>query len=254
MLSRFVCQRNVGERLGRLGNRANAPAAHRQRGNVQIVAEYDNGRAPETDSLMRVAWLSIFLSVLLWSAVKPKDYLTWGLEVSPAVIAFIVLWATYRRFRLTNLAYVLVLVHAVILMIGGHYTYAEVPLFESVWELFGSDRNNYDKIGHFAQGFVPAIISREVLIRLRVIEGRKWLNFFVVTFCLAVSAFYELIEWWVAILVDASAESFLGTQGYVWDTQSDMSLALVGAILALTLLSKLHDKQLCALNSEPSRS
>ncbi len=199
---------------------------------------------------MRVAWVLAFISVFVWSAVDPKDYLIWALEVSPAVIAFLVLWATYDNFRLTTLAYFLVLLHSVVLMIGGHYTYAEVPLFTSLWEMMGSERNNYDKIGHFAQGFVPAIVAREVLIRLSVINGRKWLNFFVVTFCLAVSAFYELIEWGVALLADEAADSFLGAQGYVWDTQSDMSLALAGAILALIFLGNLHDKQLAALRAK----
>lgn len=126
-------------------------------------------------------------------------------------------------------------------MVGGHYTYAEVPLFNG---LFGSDRNNYDKVGHFAQGFVPAIVAREILIRHSVIKTRGWMNFFIVSFCLGFSAFYELIEWWVALASGQDAEAFLGTQGYIWDTQSDMGLALVGAIIALLLLPRFHDRQL----------
>lgn len=133
-------------------------------------------------------------------------------------------------------------------MVGGHYTYAEVPLFEDLKELFGFTRNNYDKIGHFAQGFVPALIAREVLIRKNIIPSTGWRNFFIVSFCLALSAFYELIEWWVALATGESAEAFLGTQGYLWDTQSDMGLALLGSIAGLISLSKLHNKQLSVLN------
>lgn len=132
-------------------------------------------------------------------------------------------------------------------MVGGHYTYAEVPLFNG---LFGSDRNNYDKVGHFVQGFVPAIVAREILIRHAVIKTRRWMNFFIVSFCLGFSAFYELIEWWVALASGQDAEAFLGTQGYIWDTQSDMGLALVGAIIALLLLPRFHDKQLSSIDGE----
>ena len=188
--------------------------------------------------------LRFFLGVLIWSGINPKDLLTWALEVSPAVIGAAVLWYTRERFPLTTLTYVLILIHCVILMVGGHYTYAEVPLGDWLRELTDGSRNDYDKIGHFAQGFVPAIIARELMIRLQVFNSVAWRNFFVVSFCLGFSAFYELIEWWVALLSDEAAESFLGTQGYVWDTQSDMGFALLGAILALLLLSGLHDRQL----------
>ena len=193
---------------------------------------------------MRTAWLFIFFTVLVWSGINPKDYFTWILEVAPAVIGFIVIAATYRTFRLTTLAYILILVHCIILMIGGHYTYAEVPLFDWMKDFFDLERNNYDKVGHFAQGFVPAIIARELFIRNAIINGKGWQNFIIVSFCLALSAFYELIEWWVALCSGESAEAFLGTQGYGWDTQSDMALALLGAVLALLLLSRLHDRQL----------
>lgn len=193
---------------------------------------------------MRTAWIAIFFVVLIWSAISPHDYFTWFLEVLPAVIGFAVLALTYKKFKLTNLTYVLILVHCIILMVGGHYTYAKVPLFDWIKEIFDLSRNNYDKVGHLAQGFIPAIIAREIFIRNTVINSRAWLNFLVVCFCLAFSAFYELIEWWVAELSGESAESFLGTQGYIWDTQSDMALALLGSILALILLSKLHDRQL----------
>ncbi len=193
---------------------------------------------------MNKTWLGIFFSVLIWSGLHPKDYLTWVLETAPAMIAFIVLIATRQKFRLTGLAYNLILIHSLILMVGGHYTYAEVPLFDWLKDSFNLDRNNYDKLGHFAQGFIPAIIAREILIRKHVVENIKWLNFLILCICLAISAFYELIEWWIAILSKEAAEAFLGTQGYIWDTQSDMAYALLGAMLALILLSRIHDRQL----------
>jgi len=196
------------------------------------------------------AWLSVFFAVLAWSAWNPHDYPTWWLEVAPALGAFILLAATRRTFPLTRLAYWLILGHAIVLMIGGHYTYAEVPAGDWLRDLVGGSRNNYDKLGHLAQGFVPAIVAREVTIRLGVFNAAAWRNFFIVSFCLAVSAFYELIEWWVALLSDEAADAFLGTQGYVWDTQSDMFLALLGAVFALVLLGRLHDSQLAALEGE----
>ena len=194
--------------------------------------------------LKKIIWLTIFFAVLLWSAINPKDQFTWFLEVLPAIIGLIILAISYHKFRLTQLTYVLILIHCVILMIGGHYTYAEVPLFDTIAEWMGSERNNYDKVGHFAQGFIPAIITREVFIRHNVVNGNWWRDFLTICFCLAFSAFYELIEWWVALLSGEDAEAFLGTQGYVWDTQSDMGLALLGAIVALITLSKWHDRQL----------
>ena len=193
---------------------------------------------------MRIAWIAIFSVVLVWSGINPKDTLTWALEVAPAVIGAAVLWFTRERFPLTTLAYVLILIHCVILIVGGHYTYAEVPVGDWVRDLMDGSRNNYDKLGHFAQGFVPAIVAREVVMRLQVFNSARWRDFFIVCFCLGFSAFYELIEWWVALLSDEAADSFLGTQGYVWDTQSDMGWALGGALLALLLLSRLHDRQL----------
>lgn len=189
-------------------------------------------------------WLAIFLSVLLWSAIEPKDQFTWFLEVLPALIALPVLTLTRQRFPLTSLAYTLVLIHCVILMVGGHYTYAEVPLFDWIAEITGSDRNNYDKVGHFAQGFVPTLLAREIFIRLEVVKRGSWCNFLSLCFALAFSAFYELIEWWVALLTGEDAEAFLGTQGYIWDTQSDMGMALVGAVICLVTLVKYHDGRL----------
>ncbi len=191
-------------------------------------------------------WVSIFSTVFIWSGIKPHDYFTWVLEVFPAVIGLTVIAATRRTFPLTPLTYWLILVHAIILMIGGHYTYAEVPLFNWIRDIFSLGRNDYDKVGHLAQGFIPAIVSREVLIRTSPLKSGKWLSFIVVCVCLAISALYELIEWWVAIASGTAADAFLGTQGYVWDTQSDMAFALVGAVVALIALSRMHDRQLAA--------
>ncbi len=193
---------------------------------------------------MRLGWIAIFLGVLIWSGIGPKDFMTWCLEVSPAVIGGVVLWFTRERFPLTAMTYTLILIHCVILMVGGHYTYAEVPIGEWFQETFDGTRNNYDKLGHFVQGFVPAIITRELMVRLGVFNSARWRDFFIVSFCLGFSAFYELIEWWVALLSEEAAASFLGTQGYAWDTQSDMGWALFGAVLALLLLSRWHDRQM----------
>jgi len=203
---------------------------------------------------MTASWLIVFSCVFIWSAINPKDYPTWVLEVAPAVIALVVLAATVRRFPLTPLVYLLILIHCVILMVGGHYTYAEVPAFDWIRDFFGQQRNNYDKLGHFAQGFIPAMVAREVLARNQVINGKHWLSFLVLCFCLAVSAFYELIEWWVALTSQQGAEAFLGTQGYVWDTQSDMMFALIGATSALLILGRLHDQQLGRLKSHTTPS
>lgn len=195
-----------------------------------------------------LVWLGLFLAVFVWSAIEPKDYFTWFLEVLPALIGLgFIIW-TRSSFPLTSLTYLLILIHCIILMVGGHYTYAEVPLFDSIAEWMGSSRNNYDKVGHLAQGFVPAIVAREILIRQSVISTRAWLNFFIISFCLGFSAFYELIEWWTALAAGEDAEAFLGTQGYIWDTQSDMGMALIGAITALLLLSRFHDKQLRSID------
>jgi putative membrane protein len=193
---------------------------------------------------MQYAWIAAFVAVLVWSGMSPHDYPTWWLEVLPALIGATVLWYTRETFPLTPLTYILILIHSIILMVGGHYTYAEVPLFDWIGELLDHTRNNYDKLGHFVQGFIPALIARELVIRKNVFSSTRWRNFFIVCFCLGFSAFYELIEWWVALLSEEAADSFLGTQGYIWDTQSDMGWALLGAILGLVLLGKLQDRQL----------
>ncbi len=198
---------------------------------------------------LKNAWIIVFIAVLIWSAYKPADFVTWLLEVSPALIGAAVLIYTRRTFPLTSLVYLLILFHCVILMVGGHYTYAEVPLFNWLQDEFDLARNNYDKLGHFAQGFVPVMVAREVVIRRSVFNSDNWRNFFIVCFCLAFSAFYELIEWWVALLSEEAADSFLGTQGYIWDTQSDMLWALSGAVLALLVLGRMHDRQLANLSS-----
>lgn len=165
------------------------------------------------------------------------------------MLGALVLLLTYKSFKLTPLVYSLILLHCIVLMIGGHYTYAEVPLFEHFKDIFGFTRNNYDKVGHFAQGFVPAMIAREIVIRKQIIRGAYWQAFFIVSACLAFSALYEIIEWQVSIAVGEGADAFLGTQGYVWDTQSDMAFALIGAIVALLSLSKIHDRQLARIIS-----
>lgn len=192
-------------------------------------------------------WIVVFLAVLIWSAIEPADRLTWWMEVIPALVGFIILIMTRQRFPLTELVYFLILIHAIILMVGGHYTYAEVPLGDWLRDLNGGERNNYDKLGHLAQGFIPVMIAREIMIRNKVVAARGWLTFLLLCVVLAFSAFYELIEWWAALVSSEAAESFLGTQGYVWDTQSDMLWALCGAIVALLTLSKLHDRQISAL-------
>ncbi len=194
--------------------------------------------------------LLVFVSVLAWSAIGPHDRFTWFLEVLPAILGLAILFATYAKFPFTRLVYGLILIHAVILMVGGHYTYAEVPLFDWIKDAFALERNHYDRVGHLAQGFIPAIIAREILLRTSPIQPGKWLFFLVVCICLSVSVFYEFIEWWVAVGTGEAADSFLGTQGDVWDTQWDMSMAMTGAILAQLLLSKTHDRALIKVFEE----
>jgi len=203
---------------------------------------------------MRWTWILVFSAVLLWSVYQPFDYVIWILEVIPALIGAAILWFTRKRFPLTRLTYILILFHCIILMIGGHYTYAEVPLGDWVRDAFDQSRNNYDKLGHFVQGFVPAIIAREITERLNVFNFTGWRNFFIACFCLAVAAFYELIEWWTAVLTGESADAFLSLQGYVWDTQADMWTALVGAVVALAVLGRWHDRQLRAAGFLPDEN
>lgn len=187
--------------------------------------------------------LSIILVLLFWSGIAPKEYFTWFLEVLPAIVGIFVLMFTYAKFKFTRLVYLLIFLQMVILIVGGHYTYAEVPLFNWLKEVFHQSRNNYDKLGHFAQGFVPAMIVREILIKKNVVNGNKWTAFIVVSICIAISAIYELIEWLVSVLTGDGGDAFLGTQGYIWDTQADILFATIGAICALIFLSKLQDKE-----------
>ena len=184
---------------------------------------------------------------LVVSGIGPKDRLTWLLEVAPVLIGAPILVATARRFPLTPLLYRLLFFHSLVLMLGGHYTYAEVPLGEWAKEAFGFARNHYDRLGHVTQGFVPAILAREILLRKSPLRPGGWLRLSVTSICLAFSALYELIEWATALLSGEAATAFLGTQGDIWDTQWDMFLALCGALLAQALLSRLHDRQLARL-------
>lgn len=195
---------------------------------------------------MKLLYSLLFLLfvLLIWSAINPKEYFTWFLEVLPAVLGVSILVFTFKKFRFTELVYILIFFHCVILIVGGHYTYAEVPFFDWVREVFDQSRNNYDKLGHFAQGFVPAMIARELLIRKEVVLNKSWMPFIIVCIALAISAVYELLEWAVAAMSGEDGDSFLGTQGYVWDTQSDMLFATIGAITALITLSGIHNKQL----------
>ena len=189
------------------------------------------------------------LAALVVSGIKPFDRATWWLEVGPVLIALPILLATHQRYPLTGLLYFLIAVHALVLIYGGAYTYARVPIGFWLQDALGFERNPYDRIGHFMQGFVPAMISREILVRGRFVNGRWMLAFVCVCIALAVSAFYELIEWWAALLFGQGAHEFLGTQGDPWDTQADMFLALVGASVSLFLLSRLHDRQIERLHS-----
>lgn len=188
--------------------------------------------------------------VLVWSGIRPRDYYTWVLEVLPVLVAAPLLAWLYPRFRFTPLVYVLVALHCVVLMIGGHYTYAEEPFFNWLKEAWGLERNYYDRLGHFMQGFVPAMVAREVLIRKSPLRGSRWLPVLVVCVCLSISAAYEFVEWWTALVSKEAAESFLGTQGDVWDTQWDMFLCTVGAAISLVALSRVQDRQLASLEKK----
>jgi putative membrane protein len=193
----------------------------------------------------RLLWfLGSLLPALVWSWIDPHDRFTWWLESIPVVAGVPLILAFQKNFPLSTLLLVLLWLHCVLLIVGGHYTYARVPLGEWARDWFGWTRNNYDKLGHFVQGFVPAILARELLIRTSPLKGSRWLDFLVVCVCLAFSALYELLEWTAAVTSGAAAEDFLGTQGDPWDTQSDMALALIGAFVALLVLSRVHDRSL----------
>lgn len=207
------------------------------------MTENTEGKPLKAKNTM-VCFTACSLIILAGSFIFTFDRLTWVLEVFPILIGLPILIFTYKRFQFTSLVYGLLIIHFIILAVGGIYTYAEVPLGFWMQDWFGFERNNYDKIGHFAQGFIPAILAREILLRTSPLKIGKWLNVIVVSICLAISAAYEFIEWWAAIAQGASAEAFLGTQGYEWDAQSDMFLALIGASAALLLLSRVHNNLL----------
>jgi putative membrane protein len=202
-----------------------------------------------TDRRYYAFLLTLLGAVSVWSAIQPHDRFTWYLEVFPVVIALPILLFTNKRFPFSRLAYVLMLVHAIILLIGGHYTYAEMPLFNWLRDANGWDRNYYDRLGHVAQGFIPAIVAREILLRTSPLRPGKWLFFLVLCIALAISALYEMLEWWVAVASGSDAVAFLATQGDIWDTQWDMFLALLGALAALLLLSGWHDRSMRRLGA-----
>ena len=195
-------------------------------------------------------YIVLFFLGLVLSAIHPKEYFTWFLEVFPAIVGFLILVLTYKKFSFTNFTYFFILLHCIILFIGGHYTYAEVPLFEWIKEVFHHTRNNYDKVGHFAQGFVPALLVRELFIRKSVIAIKAYFNFIIVSICLAISGAYEWRDWWFSICTGEGGDAFLGTQGYFWDTQSDMFMATIGAVFALFFCSRAQDKAIQQISME----
>ncbi|HEY2123981.1 MAG TPA: DUF2238 domain-containing protein [Chthoniobacterales bacterium] len=188
-------------------------------------------------------------AVFAWSGWQPFDRFTWYLEIFPGVAGLIILGATYQRFRFTTLCYAFIAAHICVLCVGGHYTYARVPLFEWLKPIFHWQRNNYDRLGHFAQGFVPALITRELFLRLGIVQRRTWIPFLTLSVCLAISALYELVEWWTALSSGSAASAFLGTQGDVWDTQEDMFMALIGASCALIFFHGLQDRAIARLTN-----
>ncbi|ASU35105.1 DUF2238 domain-containing protein [Mucilaginibacter xinganensis] len=186
----------------------------------------------------------LFFAGLIASAISPHDYFTWILEVFPAIIGLIILLITFKKFRFTYLTYCMILIHCCILFVGGHYTYAMVPLFDWIKDFFHQSRNNYDKLGHFAQGFAPAMIVREVYIRQQIIQKKTWIPFLTVVVCMSISMCYEFLEWFVSVVSGSSGDSFLGSQGDIWDTQSDMLFATIGAICMVIFFSKLQDRNI----------
>jgi putative membrane protein len=211
------------------------------------LLEFDTLRGVN-NSRVQFALLAMVLAVLVWSGIGPYDRFTWFLEVLPALIGLGVVFATRRSFPFTDLVYTVIAVHIVILAVGGHYTYANVPLFDWVRDTFDQARNNYDKVGHFWQGFGPALVAREVLLRTSPLRPGKWLTFLILCFALAVSAVYELIEWWVAVASGEAADAFLGSQGDPWDTQKDMFVCGIGATIALLGFGRLQDRALLEAN------
>jgi putative membrane protein len=189
-------------------------------------------------------------AVFVWSVITPFDFFTWVLEALIPVVGVLILLFTYRKFRLTSLAYVLISIHSIILLVGEHYTYSQMPAFNWLRDTFELSRNHYDRFGHIAQGFIPAILARELLLRTSPLERGKWLAFIIVCICLAISAFYELLEWWIAAVTGTAADLFLALQGDIWDTQKDMALCLLAAIVALITLGRMHDRALDRIEIE----
>ena len=193
--------------------------------------------------MTKYIWMiAIFFVVLIWSAINPHDYFTWIAEVLPGVIALLVFTLTYKKLKFTDFAYYVILIHCLILFVGGHYTYAKVPLFNTISEWLDTGRNSYDKLGHFFQGFTPVLVAREFLIRKEILSKGVWNSVAVLSFAMAFSAIYEIIEWFTAIIFAAESNDFLGTQGYKWDTQADMFWALIGGLTMLILFRSYHDK------------
>jgi len=201
-------------------------------------------------SNLKKSYIVIFFVILIWSVIHPKDYFTWFLEVIPAIIGFVVLSVTYKKFHFSNFTYAVILFHCIILFAGGKYTYAENPLFEYLKELLNQDRNNYDKLGHLMQGFGPTLVARELFIKLEVFNKEKWMPFVLMSITMFISAIYEIIEWFAALVVGESADAFLGTQGYIWDTQSDMLLAFIGSVIAIVLFSKWQDRAILEMRND----
>ena len=194
---------------------------------------------------MKIQLILLLLTIvaIVFSYLGAKETFTWWLEALPVFVGIVAL-IIFRKFQFTNLVYIVIFIHFLVLLLGAHYTYAEVPGFEWMNKILGGTRNNYDKIGHFIQGFSPALIAREILIRKQVLQKKSWLFFLVICVVLAISAFYELIEWWVSLFSGESGDSFLGTQGYIWDTQTDIFTAMIGGLVALILFSKIHNKKI----------
>lgn len=195
-----------------------------------------------------IALLIVFLLVSIWSFIDCKEVFTWFLECLPAFIGIIILLLTYKNFKFSNITYVAIFLQCIVLVVGGHYTYAEVPLFDWIKNTFHQSRNNYDKLGHFMQGFTPSLIVREIFIRKNVVNGKRWLSFIVISIALAISAFYELIEWFVSVNTGESGDAFLGTQGYIWDTQSDMLTALIGSLVVVFLFKSFQNSSIKKIN------
>ncbi len=201
---------------------------------------------------MRIPFFLLLIFVLssIVSFIGCKEVFTWFLESIPAFLGVLILLLTYPKFKFSNFTYVMILLHCLVLLVGGHYTYAEVPLFDWIKAVFHQSRNNYDKVGHFVQGFVPALIIREIFVRKHVVNGQRWLSFTIISIALAISAFYELIEWFVSVNTGESGDAFLGTQGYIWDTQSDMLTALIGASFAVMVFSGIQNRDIKEMEFE----